>query len=253
MRIGAHTRRLVFLYRALGWRALLVRVSRRAAATIFCRRTEFVLMKRLDDAGVRPHGDNELCVVAITTAHGAVLRRFNERYRDPHRTAAVAAYLRNGYDGFLVYRGDAAIGYWWWVSNRIDPALTHPCVERFEIALRDDEVFAFDYFIVPEYRDRGAALKALSSIYEALAHRGYRAVWGSVDSDNVQARWVYKLHGNDLVRRTVGYEVLWWLRVQGRRVFVRNTRWNATHPFERRRLFGHGPARSQERLSTHGV
>ena len=252
--------RVVFLYRAFGWQALLGRVVRRAAATVFCRRTELVLLKSLAEAEARPHGANELHVEPITPAHGPLLKRFNERHRTPDRAVAIEAYLRNGYDGFLAFRDGTAIGYWWWVGNQVDPALTHPCVERFDLALRDDEVFAFDYFIAPEYRDRGAALKVLSAVYDALAARGYRAVWGAVDHDNLPARWVYRLHGNDVVRRTVGYDVFSVLRFQDRRVFVRNTRSNPTHPFERRLLFARAPrarataqAPAPKTLSTHGA
>jgi hypothetical protein len=86
-------------------------------------------------------------------------------------------------------------------------------------------------------------------------------VWGSVDADNLAARWVYRLVGNGVVRETVSHELASMLLFQDRRVFVRNTRWNRTHPFERRVLVARSPQTHRvpkheiapESLSARGV
>jgi len=254
-------RKLLRLYRTLGLRAFLARLLRLAVGAIYAKHTELLIVKRLGPDATSPHRHNALRIESITAAHAPLLERFNERYRTRQKVVASTCYVRNGYRGFAAFVGDALIGYWWWVSNTTDPALTHPCVERFELSLNDDEVFAFDYFIAPEYRDQGAAVKFLSSIYGELAALGYRGVWGSVDADNAPARWVYKLHGNRVVRRTISHEIVSSFLVQGWRVFIRNTRWNVTRPFEHRVLFSLGPRKVKRSgvggvasdLSTHGV
>lgn len=74
-------------------------------------------------------------------------------------------------------------------------------------------------------------------IYGELAALGYRGVWASVDADNLAARWVYTIQGNKVVRRHRGHEFFSCVRFQEGRVFLRNTRWHSTRPFDLRLLF----------------
>jgi GNAT superfamily N-acetyltransferase len=254
------SQRLVALYRSLGLKKLVPRLARRTAATVYAKRVELLIVKRLDPGGAAP-GAADLRIEPAAPAHASLLARFNDRHRGPAKIVASAAYLKNGYRGFLAFLGDELIGYWWWVSNATHPALTHPCVERFGLRLENDEVFAFDYFIAPDHRARGAAIKFLTLIYRELAALGYRGVWGSVDADNTAARWVYHAQGNKVVRRQISHEVLTSVLFQDRRVYVRNTPWHPRHPFERRLLFSlrskkmiaHGGPAAVGDLSTHGV
>lgn len=241
--------RLVVLYRNAGLGALLAELLRLVVAAIYVKRTELLLLKRLDRRLADRPRPGELRIEPITMRHAALLWRFNEQHRTQTKVIASLCYLRHGYEGFLAFVDDEPIGYWWWVSNAIDPAITHPCVGRFRLGLKDDELFAFDYFIADAYRRHGMAVKFLSAIYTELARRGYRGVWGSVDSDNVAARWVYKVLGNTVVGRTISHELFSAFLFQGRRVFVRNTRWSPTHSFEHSLLFTF-ESRSGERSGT---
>jgi GNAT superfamily N-acetyltransferase len=212
-------RTLLVRYRTLEFRRFVVKLVRSAAATVDTTRTE----------GLR--------IQPITSAQAELLRQFNGRHRTKHDVAASTWYVKNRYQGFFAFLNDEPIGYWWWVSNKTDPALTHPDIDRFELRLRDDEVFAFDYFIAPEYRGHGAAVRVLPLIYGELTRLGYRSVWGMVDANNIPARWVYRVQGNKVVRRTISREVPSSLLVQRPRLFVRNTKWNSRHSLERRLLF----------------
>jgi RimJ/RimL family protein N-acetyltransferase len=142
--------------------------------------------------------------------------------------------MKNGYRGFLAFSGGELAGYWWWVSAEADAALTHPCIHRLELDLRSDELYGFDYFIAPEYRDHGLAVKCLALMYRELRNMGYRTVWAYVDASNTAARWVYQSLGNRVVKRVTSHEVLSVLLFQDRRVFLRNSRRNLTHGFDRR-------------------
>jgi GNAT superfamily N-acetyltransferase len=236
--------KLVLLYRRLGLTGLLPRLARRAVATVYAKHTELVLVKRLDGGLTAPYRHNELRIAPVTPGHAPLLKRFNATHRTKRKVVASARYLECGYRGFLAFLDEELIGYWWWVSNETDRTITHPCVERFDLRLKDDEVFAFDYFIAPDYRAQGTAVKFLSLIYAELAALGYRGVWGSVDAANAPARWVYMALGNKVVRRNIAHEIFSSLLFQDRRAFIRNTRWNARHSFEHRLLFS---------LITHGV
>jgi GNAT superfamily N-acetyltransferase len=259
--MGGRFRKLGHLYRSLGPRPLLARALRRMVATVYAKQTELLIVKRLDGGPPSLHRPNELRMRAVTTDDVAVLKAFNEAQRTRRKVLASTCYVRNGYQGFLAFVEKELIGYWWWVGNTLDPAITHPCVERFGLRLGDDEVFAFDYFIAPGYRAKGAAVKFLSLIYAELARRGYGGVWGSVDAANAPARWVYNALGNKVVRRTVAYELFSSFLFQGERIFVRNTRWNATHSFDRRLLWPLRATTGERRaadsggasLWTHGV
>jgi GNAT superfamily N-acetyltransferase len=228
--------KVLALYRSLGPRKLLARLLRRAAATVYARRVELVFVKRLDQGKPLHLPHNELRIRAVTPADASALQRFNERYRTKTKVRACGCYLQNDYGGFLAFLDNELVGYWWWVGSATDPALIHPYVDRFELSLKDDEVFAFDYFIASEHRGRGTGVKFLASIYRELETLGYRRVWGSVDADNIAARWLYKVHGNEVVRRMTGHELCSSVLVQDRRIFVRNTRWNPRRPFDWRPL-----------------
>lgn len=227
---------------------------------VYVRRHELLIRKQMDSRTVR-HPRDGLRIEAVTRAHAAALQRFNARHRSIHKVRASAVYLACGYRGFLAFRDDELVGYWWWVDNTIDPALTYPCVARFGLLLPDDAVFAFDYFIVPDARDEGVAVKFLTAIYAELVALGYRTVWGSVDADNVRARWVYSAVGNRVVAHVVGYEIASTVLYQDGRFFLRNSRWSAPHPFEHRLLWPRAtravaPARTSPAasdVSTDGV
>jgi GNAT superfamily N-acetyltransferase len=149
--------------------------------------------------------------------------------------------VKNGYEAFLAFRHDEPIGYWWWVTRDTAPRVTHPSLERFGLTLKYDELFAFDFFIAPEHRVNGTAVKFLSLIYEELVRAGYRVVWGSVDASNMRARWVYNVLGNKVAWRNTAYELFGYVLLQDRRIFVRNTRWATPHSFDRRLLFRLAP------------
>jgi len=231
-------RKIATVYATLGGARLAAWLVRRTLLTVYARRSELLIVKRLDGRAPASPDDGGLRIRRITGADAALLTRFIERFRTKRKAAAARAYLTNRYDGFLAFVGDEPVGYWWWVGHAVDRRHTHPCVARFGLTLAEGEIFAFDYFIAPAHRANGMAVKFLSAIYAELRRLDCRAVWGSVDADNAAARWVYNVLGNKVVRRVEGRELLSWLIVQDRRVFVRNSRWNRTHPFEHRALYG---------------
>ena len=232
------------LYRELGLRGLLARLLRQTlskiSSTIYTKHTELLIVKSLDD-GITSFRQDDLQILAIEKHHSRLIQQFNERHRAKDSVVASICYLMNDYKGFMAFFDNNLAGYWWWVSNETSPEITHPCVDRFELRLKDDEVFAFDYFIAPEFRDHGIGVTFLPLIYRELKKLGYRKAWGFVDADNVAARWVYRTLGNKVVRRIVSHEVCSLLLFQDRRVFIRNAKRNSRRSFDRRLLFSFKP------------
>ena len=249
--------RLRLLHRHDGWAGLLRHLSRRALAAVYARRVELLIVKRL--AAPSDASAAAIRIVAATQADKPTLGRFNRHHRSARKAIACAQYLDNGYRGFLALAGDELIGYWWWTSAR-DVATTHPYLARFALTLPPDEAFAFEYFIVPAHRDRGAGVKVLTLVYAELARLGYRSVWGSVDEGNAAARWAYRMLGNTTARRVVSRELCSALLIQDRRVFLRNARWSVPHSYEHRLVCSFASRRRRPEtnevaasLSTHGV
>jgi len=123
------------------------------------------------------------------------------------------------------------------VNNKIDPAITHPCVLRFDLDLKEDEVYGFDYFIAPQYRGHGNAVEFLSMIHYELKKLEYNRMWGFVAADNTPAKWLYNITGYKVIKRIIRHELFSIFLFQDKKVFIKNTRWNTKHPFDHRLLF----------------
>ena len=241
-------------YHELGLAGLIARLAGRALsrvrAAIYSKHAELLIVKTLD-GHIGFFGESELQIQTITADHSSLLRAFNARYRATS-AAALDCYLKHAYKGFIAFVNGEPVGFWWWVGSDTRRAITHPCLDRFELNLKSDEVYGFDYFIAPEYRGRGAAVKLLTLIYRNLESLGYRKVWAFVDAGNAPARWVYKTHGNRIVRRISGHEFLSIFLVQEGKVFLRNTRWTSRQAFDRSLLFSFKPKISKNaRGATH--
>jgi GNAT superfamily N-acetyltransferase len=70
---------------------------------------------------------------------------------------------------------------------------------RFGLGLGEDDVYGFDLFIAPEHRGRGIPADFLAAVEAELARLGHRRMYGTVDRDNVPARWLYATRGYENV------------------------------------------------------
>ena len=104
-------------------------------------------------------------------------------------------YLENEFKGFAVHHEDEMVGFMWWVDNRIPPDKNHPALRFYEIGLRNDEVYMFDNFLIPEFRGNANSFEALFLIRERLKERGYNKAYAYVRASNRPARWIYKVQG----------------------------------------------------------
>ena len=117
-------------------------------------------------------------------------------------------YVRNEYNGFVGLINNKIIGYIWWVDNKIKRDLNHPHLRRFNIELKDNEIYIFDFYISQEVRGSGIANEFLIKIMKNLKKNKYQRAYGVVSKDNVPAKWTYILTGWKVIKKIVGSEFL---------------------------------------------
>lgn len=99
-------------------------------------------------------------------------------------------YFKNNYNGFIAKLNGNIIGYVWWVNSN----MKHPPeVVFYNIKLRKDEVYGFNFFIAPRYRGRGNAFEFMNQYTLELKKLGFKRRIGIVAADNSTARWIYKV------------------------------------------------------------
>ncbi len=223
------------LLRESGWRAAAWRVARSLIARILWLETDWVVARSLTGRE-QWRGRERLDVRPLEGPDDPAFRTLL-RHADSERLSRwCAGYLKNGYHAFVASRAGVPIGLMWWVDERIPAARTHPHLRRFSIHLGSRDAYLFDYFIPAGHRGGGNANEFLTKIEAAMGRLGYQRLFGSVDVDNKQARWLYSLHGWEDVRRFRCWTLFKVLLFTNRAVFVRNGPRRSPHGFDFRQV-----------------
>lgn len=158
---------------------------------------------------VEPWRDEGLRLADLGAEHLAGLSELNRRRGQPEVDRRFASYLGQGFHGFVAFRGDELLGYYWWVDR--DASTVYPDLRKLGlgIELAEGDVFGSDFYVLDEHRAGGIVADFLFKVESALRDRGYARVWGYVVSDNRPARWIYS---------TRGYVPMW--TVQRRRILM---------------------------------
>jgi GNAT superfamily N-acetyltransferase len=148
----------------------------------------------------------------LEAKHLPALSELNRRRGRPQVDKRFVANVSSGFHGFVGWRDDRLVGYYWWVDR--DAPVPHPDLRDLDlgIELEEGDVYGTDFFLLEEFRGAGTADDFLSKIETSLRDRGYRRLWGYVDSGNRPAVWVY---------RARGYESMWILERRRRLWFWR--------------------------------
>jgi GNAT superfamily N-acetyltransferase len=109
--------------------------------------------------------------------------------------------VERGFHAFVAFADDKLVGWYWWVDR--DNPVAHPDLYRLGrgFELRPGDVYGASFFLVEEYRGGGRAGEFLFWAESTLRDRGYKRIWGYVDSDNRPARWLYATRGYVPTRR----------------------------------------------------
>ena len=162
------------------------------------------MLKDLDDVAPAKEGD-ELRVVDFERRHLAGIHELNRKRDEPDADRYFEESVGEGYHGFAAFVGEELVGYYWWVDR--DNPVTHPDLWRMGrgFALAAGDVFGCSLYLLPEYRGGGRAGRFLHQVESSLRDRGYRRLWGWVETSNRPARWIYAVRG---------YEPKWQVRVR---------------------------------------
>jgi GNAT superfamily N-acetyltransferase len=200
--------RIRLYIQAFGVRGVLAATGHRMRAVFYLNQRFIVLLKQLDSI-VESRRPGNLRVEDLEAKHLPALSELNRRRGRPQVDRRFATNVVSGFHGFVAWRDDRLVGYYWWV-DRDAPAL-HPDLRDLDLGIELDEgdVYGTDFFVLEEFRGGGTAADFLCKIEKLLRDRGYRRLWGYVDSGNVPALWVY---------RARGYESMWFL-VRKRRLW----------------------------------
>lgn len=171
-----------------------------------------ILLKQLDSI-VESRRPSDLRVEDLGEQHLPGLSELNRRRGRPQVDKRFATNVASGFNGFVAWKDDDLVGYYWWVDD--EAPILHPDLSddlNLGIEMEKGDVYGTDFFLLEEFRGAGRAPDFLYKIEKSLRDRGYRRLWGYVDSSNRAALWSY---------RARGYESMWILERKRRLWFRR--------------------------------
>jgi GNAT superfamily N-acetyltransferase len=194
-------------------RGVLAAIGRRLRLPLYIDQRFIVLLKQLDSI-VESRRPGDLRVEDLEAKHLPALSELNRTRGRPQVDKRFAKNVASGFHGFVGWRDDRLVGYYWWV-DRYAP-VPHPDLRDLSlgIELEEGDVYGSDFFLLEEFRGGGTAADFLCKIEKSLQGRGYRRLWGYVDSGNRAAIWSYRRRGYEPMWILKRRRVLWlWRRV----------------------------------------
>jgi GNAT superfamily N-acetyltransferase len=139
---------------------------------------------------VFPSGENERYLMGLTRRLGHLSTRRAHRY------------LRSGYGGVAVLRGDRVVGDVWYVTLA-DARLphVHADVSALKIDLDATTAYLFDMYIEPEQRGMALSTALFRAVFATLRARGFTTAVGYYAGTNRPALWMHRVLGYREVRR----------------------------------------------------
>ena len=158
---------------------------------VFLNRTAIVVEKDLSEIVEHPEvlAGAGLRVVEIDNT---TLSRGAYSFSLRSRQLKALCYLRHGYSGMALIRGNLIVGdMWYWASESADDSRHwHPDLARFAFKTWEkDHVYTFDIFVDPVERKDGTSAAFQSSAMAILRSKGYTRGFGFYWADNLPAHW----------------------------------------------------------------
>jgi GNAT superfamily N-acetyltransferase len=159
-----------------------------------------VLVKDLSEI-TEPAFEGDLRLEDVEARHLPALHELNRRRMSTRTDRRFADWVDRGYHGYVAFRGEQAVGYYWWVDRSAVPP--HPDLVKLglQIELGAGDVYGCDYFLLEEHRGGGTSIDFLYRIERDLRERGFDRIWGYVVADNRPARWLYTSRGYLPIRK----------------------------------------------------
>ena len=179
---------------AHGARQTAVAAGHRLLRLAYMEERLIVIVKDLESI-VQYWGDGDLRFEDLGADHLPELSELNRKRGQPEAGRRFARYLEQGFHGFVAYRSEELIGYYWWVDRDVPTLFPDLRKLGLGIELGDGDVYGSDFFLLEEHRGGGVAANFLFKLESSLHDRGYRRLWGYVVSSNRPARWIYSTRG----------------------------------------------------------
>jgi len=110
-------------------------------------------------------------------------------------------YLRSGFSAFLGVIGSKVIAEQWWInSSHIRNKIIHPDFKWMDLQLKEDEIYAFDLFVTPEYRGTPATNKFALTYMNEMRKAGYSKIFGSYFKDNIPSALYHRTFSFNEIR-----------------------------------------------------
>jgi GNAT superfamily N-acetyltransferase len=184
-------------------------------------RSEFIVSEMELTTESRVSLKVRLVVRVLELQDRAAVAAFHRRHEvDPRQQDRVANYFDHGYRGFLAFDEGELIGYLFWVNNESPAAHRNPHLRLFDIRLKDDEIYGFDFYVAPRHRGESRALEFFDRAARLLAEDGYSKIYGFVDAEKRPARWTYALLGLRPIRTLIAHKFFRSVVVLNGRVFL---------------------------------
>lgn len=195
-------------------------VLRRLWGVVHMRQPMIVLLKDLDEVVAPSRNAAELRIENLERSDLPALAGLNRERMHSGADKRFAADLDADYEGFVAFREDRLVGFYWWVDRDAKPPSSRWSIGAaidelgLEIELEPGDVYGADLYVAEGDRAHGTAQAFLDGVEARLRERGYRRLWGYVLEGNRLARWTYSLRG---------YRPMW--RVVRTRTLMRQRSW----------------------------
>ena len=137
----------------------------------------------------------------------------NYKFAFKNRYLKAVHYLKKGYGGHVILKGDEVIGdIWYSATSKYDKASVHPDVHRFGIKPSEDNVYSFDQFVVPTERGNSVAAALVNFQLCSLREKGYSKVYGYYWADNFPAVWNNRVMNKYKEIRTLRVNGCWFFK-----------------------------------------
>lgn len=152
-----------------------------------------------------------LVIREIEKKEREILTRFYEETNlsDLYTEERIGRYFSNGCRCHVALKRGKIVGHLWWGGRDLkfkycDPALRFI---RDRYNLREEDIVAVDFFVLPEERGSGTSLEFMSKVWQSLHGLGYNRCFGTVAPSNRGARWTYKLLGHRDIGKIVIHRI----------------------------------------------
>jgi GNAT superfamily N-acetyltransferase len=123
----------------------------------------------------------------------------------PSRRYKAIRNLKRGLRGFGLIKDSKVVGDIWCIApTEANKPVHHPELDMLGIHAKENEVYAFDMLIDPDYRGKNLAVPIQRALQLALKAEGYPLIYGFYWQDNIPAMWMHRsLKFRELPKRWV--------------------------------------------------